>query len=341
MRTNRVFWCTLLVLLFSGCGDSGGVGPSNSPTVTIESAAANRVVGTVFGRTSGLAIVLWAKTDQWYVQPYTATPFTSIDGNGGWSSYTHPWNRIVALLVDSTTYIPGATRFRHPAEMDGVVAWDEYPARHPDRVIDFGGMHWIVKSGERAGPGPNYFSEDSTNVLVRDGELRLAITERDGRWYCGEIVLERSLGYGTYTFQFGSRVDSLDPYVVASGFIYADNGQEVDIEWSQWLAAPDNMQYVIQPWSNPGNIERFGMPAVTRSTHRFQWMANAIVFTSWRGWEEYPPPDSLIRTWTYIGGDIPTPGEERMRFNLWLVDGMSPAYGRGNELIVHSFRFQK
>ena len=53
-------------------------------------------------------VVLYAKTDQWYVQPFTATPFTDICSDGSWKNSTHPWTRLVALLVDNT-YVPNST----------------------------------------------------------------------------------------------------------------------------------------------------------------------------------------------------------------------------------------
>ncbi|MFQ5584743.1 MAG: PEGA domain-containing protein, partial [Calditrichia bacterium] len=60
-----------------------------------------------------IKVVLWAKTDQWYVQPLVSEPYTIICGDGTWENWTHSWTRMVALLVDST-YNPGATRLYHP-----------------------------------------------------------------------------------------------------------------------------------------------------------------------------------------------------------------------------------
>jgi hypothetical protein len=282
-------------------------------------------------------VVLWAKTDVWYVQPLIDSPYTVICGDGSWENWTHPWNRMIALLVD-TTYVPGSVRSDHPSTDPGVIAWDEYPSPHPDRAIDFSGHTWKVKSAELADPGPNYFSDSVSNVWVDADGLHLKIEQRDGKWYCAEVFLDQSLGYGEYTFQLGSRVDSLDYNTVFAGFVYEAEAREFDIEFSSALAEPSNAQFVVQPYYIPGNINKFPMPKVMFSTHQFIWLADHIEFTSWKGLDEDPDPDSLIQSWTYAGPDIPPPGEERMRFNLWLFQGEVPAGGQGDDVVIKSFR---
>ncbi|MGB5373439.1 MAG: hypothetical protein WBN15_06620, partial [Polyangiales bacterium] len=37
--------------------------------------------------------------------------------------------------------------------------------------------------------------------------LHLTTVQRAEKWYCTEVVLQQSLGYGTYEFRLGSRVD--------------------------------------------------------------------------------------------------------------------------------------
>jgi hypothetical protein len=284
-------------------------------------------------------VVLWAKTDIWYVQPLVAQPFTVICGDGSWRNWTHPFSRLAAVLVD-TAYEPGATRFEHPASDAAVLAWDEFPSPSGDRVIEFSGYSWNVKDADLAGPGPNYFSDSDSNVWIDTDGLHLKIAEREGRWYCAEVFLDRSLGYGEYTFQVASRIDSLDDNVVFAGFIYESLAREVDIEFSQALARPDNAQFVVQPYNRPGNIVRFEMPPVSTSSHRFLWREDRIEFTSWRGYVNDIDPDSVIYSWTYTGTDIPPPGGERMRFNLWLFAGQDPSSGEGDEVIVRRFQHE-
>jgi len=90
------------------------------------------------------------------------------------------------------------------------------------RVISFSGYEWVVTTtGEqKAGPGPNYFSDSEENVWVDErGRLHLKITYRDGRWNCARVELARHTGYGKYVFYVSSRPDSLDRQV-GMGAVY-------------------------------------------------------------------------------------------------------------------------
>jgi len=288
--------------------------------------------------TSTTRVVLWAKTDRWYVQPTIGEPFTIIQSDGTWSNYTNPWNRIVALLV-SSSYVPGSTRDYHPSQDPGVICWDEYPDRSL-KYINWSNYRWRIKNADLIDPGPNYFSDDTSNVMVdQEGRMHLKIDHRDDRWYCAELVLDHSLGYGVYKFKVDSRIDSLDYNSIFAGFIYETTNQEFDIEFSQRLAAPFNAQYVAQPWYTPGNIEFFNMPVSSQTSHSFEWRPDRIVFNSWNGHSDSPTLTTLIHSWTYTGGDIPIPGNERMIFNLYLFGGETPVQGIEDEVIITSFEY--
>jgi len=300
----------------------------------------NTVHGTAdVPNTTNYHVVLWAKTDRWYVQPSTVDPFTPIQSNGEWSNYTNPWVRIVALLVDST-YIPGAVREEHPASADGVVDWDEYPEPSPDSYIDWSGYRWRIKKAALTGPGPNAFSDDTANVRVdQDDRLHLRIDFRDTTWYCSEIILDHPLGYGVYTFRLDSRVDNLNYNAIFAGFIFDTTAQEFDMEFSRFLADPFNAQFVAQPWYIPGNIDYYNMPDTTQTTLSWEWRPDHIQFTAWTGHAAAPQPNTLIHTWTYTGANIPIPGQERLRFNLYLANGDPPSEGHEDEVIVQAFEF--
>lgn len=320
----------------------GGPVPSECPsTISIVDLQPNDdiVSGTAYvSDTSKIKVVLWAKTDRWYVQPTTAEPFTIIQGDGTWSNSTYPWDRMVALLVD-LSYVPGATRDYHPSIDPGVICWDEYPEKSLN-YVNWSGYRWLIKTGNLVDPGPNYFSDDAANVLVDEDErLRLKIDFRENKWYCAEVVLDHSLGYGLYTFKLDSRVDNLDYNTIFAGFIYETINEEFDIEFSQRLADPFNAQYVAQPWYIPGNIEFFDMPASTQTSHSFEWRPDGIVCNSWNGHDDSPTPTTLIHTWTYTGDDIPIPGGERMIFNLYLFGGEAPIQGIGDEVNITSFEY--
>jgi hypothetical protein len=288
--------------------------------------------------TSKTKVVLWAKTDRWYVQPSVVDPYTIIQGDGTWSNATYPWNRMVALLVDSS-YVPGSIRDYHPSMDPGVIGWDEYPGKSV-RYIYWSNYCWRVKTGNLVGPGPNYFSDDTANVwLDQQDRLHLKIDFRDSRWYCAEVVLDQPLGYGRYSFKLDSRVDNLDYNTILGGFIYETINQEFDIEFSQRLAAPFNAQYVAQPWDIDGNIERFNMPGSSQTSHSFEWLPNEVICHSWNGHDDFPTSGTLIHTWIYTGPNVPIPTDERMIFNLYLYGGEAPHLGLPDEVIITSFKF--
>jgi hypothetical protein len=70
--------------------------------------------GEIAGQVSGLTsstdcrIVLYAMTNQWYVQPLVDAPFTDIDPRGEWSSRVHLGYKYAALLV-RPSFKPKAT----------------------------------------------------------------------------------------------------------------------------------------------------------------------------------------------------------------------------------------
>ncbi len=113
-----------------------------------------------------------------------------------------------------------------------------------DRVVSFSGYQWRVKTAEdfKAGPGPNYFSDGDQDVWVDASGLHLTTVQRAAKWFCTEVVLRESLGYGTYEFRLSSRLDDMDYRAVFGGFVYESDTREIDIELSRILADPDGGQ---------------------------------------------------------------------------------------------------
>jgi hypothetical protein len=85
--------------------------PTPIPTNELDDAPWIKVTGADSNYVSGLAgpnsycndnyrVVFYAKTDVWYVQPYTYNPLTPIDPiSCSWESLTHPWDKLAAFLV--------------------------------------------------------------------------------------------------------------------------------------------------------------------------------------------------------------------------------------------------
>jgi hypothetical protein len=210
--------------------------------------------------------------------------------------------------------------------------------RPPVRTVEFSGYTWQVKSSRAlVGPGPNYFSDSAANVWADGlGRLHLKLKHSKGRWYSAEVINTQSLGRGRYSFELGSPVHALDPNVVLGLFTWSDdpayNNREVDVEFSRWgnAADPTNGQYVVQPYDHSGNLQRITQPAASSSTHSFDWQEDAVTFTS---------STASPSAWTHAGADVPEPGSEHVRMNLWLFRGAPPENGASVEIVVERFTF--
>ncbi len=210
-----------------------------------------------------------------------------------------------------------------------------------DQPLMFCGYPWTIKASARpSAPGPNLWSRSPANVWVDSPGLHLRITLQNGRGICSEVILDRSLGYGEYTFQIASRVDDLDGSTVAAPFLYESNSREIDIEFAgdAMIEGGVNAQYVVQPYTRSGNVKRFTMPPAAQSTHRIDWRPDRVEFSSWEGFGPPPAADSgFIERWIYAGPDNPPAGNERLHINIWLFRGATPA--RADELVIRCFTF--
>jgi hypothetical protein len=240
-----------------------------------------------------------------------------------------------------------ATLFEQLAGDDGTLYLDNLRLA-PPRQLSFAGRSWTVKCGGYLGPGPNPFSQSAANVWVDGSDrLHLKISERRGQWWCAEVVLDEPLGRGTYSFEVATNVALLDENAVLGLFTYdfdaaAENYREIDFEFSRWGDAEnDNGQFVVQPYTVPGNIHRFdidtaGSGGDDTTSHTWSWTPDAVHFASRYG---AIPGAAPIESWSYTGADVPDEGDERVRFNLWLFQGAAPAGAQDVEVIISDFRF--
>jgi hypothetical protein len=220
------------------------------------------------------------------------------------------------------------------------------------REISFAGYDWYVKSsGQPQGPGPNHFSEAEEDLWVdASGRLHMKIVERDGVWYCTEIVSIDSFGYGTYVYTVETRVDQLDPYIVLGAFTWDTDApehhyREIDFEFGRWKDPQNqNAQYVIQPWDSSGNLYRFDIGysgSTETTTHVMTWAPDRIDFMSYYGrFASSPRAADVIASWSYTGADIPPAGGENARINFWLVDGSPPTNAQEAEIVIADFGFR-
>lgn len=216
-----------------------------------------------------------------------------------------------------------------------LIQWQPGPA---SRHIQFSGYEWIVKdsAGQRIGPGPNYFSDDAVRV---DAEgLKLRVFEKDGRFYCAEVVSVVSFGYGTYRFHVASNVDRLSPNLVLGLFTWSDDPgeegshKELDIELGRW-GNPNNdiAQFVVQPSTRSDNIVRFPLPAdAGSSVHSFTWMPHKVHFVS-------EVSSRVLQDHVFTRG-VAAPDKENTRINFYITGGRVPLEGV-QEVTIRSFEF--
>lgn len=321
--------------------------PGSPPAITIENATNSFVSGCVSNiDPSSIVVAFFAKTDQWYVQPFVDDPYTEVTSDGYWESFTHPWGALAAYIVTPGLPMPATSNNTLPLEVDGenVLAMAVYPPDYLEQITrSFSGYTWYVKMGNGLGPGPNNWSASLENVWIdEEGSLHLKITNKDGLWWCAEVYLPDSLGFGKYTFTISSRIDLLDPQAVGAPFIYRDDFHEIDVEFSRWgdPTATENAQYVIQPYDYPGNLERFQITLsdAAVSTHQILWNSDLITFRSVQG-TDIDSEENLIHAWEYTGPDIPEAEGMLVHINLWLFLGMQPISGEEQEMVVSSFLF--
>ena len=239
-------------------------------------------------------------------------------------------------------------------------------AEYLNRILDFSGHKWLVKSSgsvEKEGPGPNWFSDTEENVwLDTEGRLHMRITHPavgtdarraatpeiakgdrgDDRWWCAEVVSERSFGHGRYTFVVEGGVETINENVVLGLFTWdtspEHHNREIDIEISRWRDPENDAgQFVVQPGETEGNIKRFPVPLEGKpSVHTFHWQKDRVDFLMTRARD-----GGVIQEWSYRGPDNPPEGNEKVRINLWLVRGMPPSDGNEVEVVLRRFAFEQ
>jgi hypothetical protein len=137
---------------------------------------------------------------------------------------------------------PAAVPSAHFAETSGL------------STLDFAGYPWTVKSSTSpTGPGPNIF--DAAGPFVDpSGALHLQIVKTTAGWESSEVILNPTLGYGTYRWTVEGPLSTLDPNVVLSLFTYDDSdtspsNREMDFEASRSLTPGTRRMH--SSWCSP------------------------------------------------------------------------------------------
>ncbi|MFZ4522576.1 MAG: FlgD immunoglobulin-like domain containing protein [Bacteroidales bacterium] len=346
----------LILLLIQEC--SAQMAPSLQFTFIPDWGSVSLLRGKVHNSTlydHGVIVYIFVEeAGGWWNKPYAASAVTNIqpdssfntniaiDGNDQFAT------RIIAFLTPLSFSPPQVSGGELPAAL---FAFPHVVSGRPhgNRIISWSGFDWVVKKSITnnlipVGPGPNIFNDNDSMVWVDTQEkLHLRIAKRGNEWHCTEIISTVSQGYNRYEFDLGSRVDLLDPNIIAGIFTWDECSpyaqppnnyfREIDFEFSKWgNSGNENSQYVVQPWSISGNINRFNMTltGLSHSIHTFDWTSDSIVFKS--SWGDF------THSWKYTDqASIPSPGNENVRINFWLLNGIPPSDNRNAELILNTF----
>ncbi len=308
------------------------------------SEALQEISGRVQGATPGQQIVLYARSGVWWIQPFANQPFTRIRSDGSWSTNTHLGTEYAALLVEGS-YRPAAKLSVLPNAVEGVRANTVQQGRIAPLVtgylLHFSGYDWAVRSVESDHGGDTYAYDPANAWVDRQGYLHLRMQQRDGRWTCAEVVLTRSLGYGTYRFVVQDSA-VLSTTAVLGMFTWDDTSseqshREFDIELSSWGETNNAAaHYVVQPFFLPENQYRFKAPSGI-VTHLFSWRPGSVAFASYRG-TEVLPGESPLGQHTFTAR-LKTPGHEAIRISLYDFHHTNRSSPKPVEVVIRGFAY--
>ncbi len=303
------------------------------------------IEGRAIGAEPGHRVVLFAKTDLWWVQPFSTEPFTHLNSKLEWRSATHFGTEYAALLV-AGAFTPPATIKELPATGGSVVAvarvrgrgWKEAGDPSARRELRFSGFDWDVRY-EPSGRGGGMNDYDPDNVRVDDrGRLHLRITKGPSGWRCSEVRLKDSLGYGTYSFTVAD-VRHLDPAAVLGIYTYdpdapRQNYREMNIEFSRWGDALNkSAQFAVQPYYIPVNVVRFDVPG-GQLKHSLHWTPARADFET----SHTAVGSSAVTKYSFTSG-VPTPGEESVFIALYPYGLTRIPLTKETEVVIERFEY--
>jgi hypothetical protein len=304
------------------------------------------IAGRVTGARAGQHLVIYAHSGAWWVQPTVANPFTSIQTDSTWRTETHLGYEYAALLVDPS-YLPPPTMDTVPPQggpiaLIRIVKGIGPTILAPTKPLKFSGYDWDVRTIQSDRGGSNHPYSGDNAWTDNTGALHLRISKISDTWSCAEVVLNRSLGYGTYVLVVRD-TSHLEPSAVLSMTTFDDWGgdqyyREMDVEVSRWgdASSKNNAQYVVEPYYHPGNIYQFVVPSGSL-TYSMRWEAGRAKFTTVRG----NSPGSgapMISEHEFTSG-IASPGQERVQLFFYVVDNDKNPLQHDNEVVLEKFEY--
>jgi len=212
----------------------------------------------------------------------------------------------------------------------------------PTKPVKFSGYDWDVRTiaSDRGGSSHPYRGENAWTDS--DGALHLRISKVSDDWSCAEVVLNRSLGYGTYVLVVRD-TSQFEPATVLSMTTFDEWGgdqsyREMDAEVSRWgdATSKSNAQYVIEPYYQPGNVYQFGVPS-GKITFSMQWEAGRVKFKTVRG-DSRDAAASVVAEHEFTSG-VPSPSQERVQLFFYIVASDKNPLQHENEVVLEKFQY--
>ena len=307
-----------------------GVGATVVVTSDVTSAGNRSVTLKVSGIPAAsygnLCVLLFAQTDQYYRQPLTGSILSISAGGLVTISKVNPGSLSAWVVTKAYAATVPAT-LTSPLTVDGV------NVLAGTNALWFAGSLWNVKTSTGGvGPGPNVFGPDS--YVDSHGALHLQVVKTAGQWQCSEVWLPNVATYGRYTFYLNALSAPLDPSLVLGAFLYADGGQEIDMEIGTYANPDSQSQWVVQP----NTPHRFVAP-LADLTYSYNWEPGEVDFQCWTGHSPSPAsPSDIVDTYTYSGSDVPAESDDlHVHLNLWLFGGNAPTNGQNAQVVVAGF----
>jgi hypothetical protein len=171
--------------------------------------------------------------------------------------------------------------------------------------------------------------------------MHLRIAKAGDNWTCSEVALNRSLGYGTYSFTVRD-TSKLDPAAAFVMFTWdyagADqNFREFAVEVSRWGEPTGlNAQYVVQPYYVHTNAVRFMEPPGVL-THLLHWEPGRVSFKTVRGTGSGAGARPVSEH-VFTSG-VPEPGMETVRMVLYVFRSSKLPLQNGAEVVIEKFEY--
>ncbi len=241
------------------------------------------------------------------------------------------------------------------------------------RQLTFCGYSWQVNDNHPTPDKNNTWKDDTSMQFVDvEGRMHLKLKKIFGVYYCSEVELSSSLGYGEYCFYIQSDVSHLDPRIVftlgISEHPVSDNIDlkstygPIEISFSRWNkpstnagwyivgSVPDDVLGICPPPSDYKSIYCFSpdLPPSNKSTHKFIWSKQlgktiAVEFSSIQGFSSNPSEKhKLISEKKYISDKVPEYLNEHVRISLWFFGNNQTLTVQAKdeiEVIIKGFRF--